>query len=683
VRYQTLGATGMPVSELALGTANFGDTVDPATATRLLHAALDAGISLVDTADVYAQGRSEEILGAALGPRRDQVVLCTKVGSRVGDTEDALRASLRPGGLDHAARWREGIAPTDRGLSRKHLIAGLEASLRRLRSDYVDLYQLHRFDPLTPIEEVLAALDDLVRSGKVRAVGCSGWAAWQLYRGLWISDTRRLTRFQAQQVPYNILNRAAEDELLPGLDAAGVGVLTFQALAGGLLAGRYLDGAPPAPTTRMGSRAIYQDRFMNARMTAGAQVVMETAAERGTSPTALSIAWVLAHPQITSVLCGFSHEDQLAGAFAAIESPLTPAEADALSDAVHAAMTAPSTTGTQTGYAMTTPRAAQIGHSSIAVVGEEYEAELVVSARTEAADGVVVLELHHPAGALLPPWEPGAHIDLLLGPALVRQYSLCGDPEDRHTWRIGVLREEQSRGGSMYVHESLREGSTVRIQGPRNHFALHPSPAYLFIAGGIGITPILPMIRRAERADADWSLTYGGRRRATMAFLDELASFGGRANVRPEDEFGLLDLDTLLAEARPGTLVYCCGPEPLLAAVEDRCASWPNGSLHVERFTAKPLTEPVLTGSFEIRLEQTGLTLTVPEDKSILDVVNEAGLDALSSCEEGICGTCETAVLEGEPDHRDSVLTNQERARNDCMMICVSRSRCPLLVLDL
>src|SRR2546421_4927332 len=185
----------MPVSELALGTATFGDTVDASTAANVLGAALHAGINIIDTADVYAQGRSEQIVGGALGAWRDKVVLCTKVGSRVGDAEAALRASLTADGLDHAARWGDGIAPTDRGLSRKHIVAALEASLRRLQTDYVDLYQVHRFDPLTPIDEVLAALDDLVRSGKVRAVGCSGWAAWQVYRALWLSDVRHLTRF--------------------------------------------------------------------------------------------------------------------------------------------------------------------------------------------------------------------------------------------------------------------------------------------------------------------------------------------------------------------------------------------------------------------------------------------------------------------------------------------------------
>jgi ferredoxin-NADP reductase len=322
-------------------------------------------------------------------------------------------------------------------------------------------------------------------------------------------------------------------------------------------------------------------------------------------------------------------------------------------------------------------------HTSVTVVANEYEADAVVAERYVDGEGVVVLTLREAGGHPLPRWEPGAHVDLLLPGDLPRQYSLCGDPADLYTWRLGVLDEPQSRGGSRYVHQELHPGTPVRVRGPRNHFPLLPSPTYLFIAGGIGITPILTMIAEAERAGARWELVYGGRQRASMAFLDELARYGDRITVRPQDEYGLLDLDALLDTPQPDTLVYCCGPEPLLAAVEERCTGWPSGSLRVERFTAKPLTEPVLAGSFEVELAQSGLTLTVPPDRSILDVAEEAGITVMSSCSEGTCGTCETPVLDGEPDHRDSVLTDEEQAANDCMMICVSRSRCPRLVLDL
>jgi ferredoxin len=168
-----------------------------------------------------------------------------------------------------------------------------------------------------------------------------------------------------------------------------------------------------------------------------------------------------------------------------------------------------------------------------------------------------------------------------------------------------------------------------------------------------------------------------------MAFLDELAAHGERVTVWPQDERGLIDLDGLLGEPQPDTKVYCCGPEPLLTAVEQRCGAWPRGALHVERFVAKPLSEPVLHEAFEVQLAQSGLTLTVPPEKSILTVVEEAGIGVLSSCQEGTCGTCETPVIEGVPDHRDSVLDQDAREAGDCMMICVSRACTSRLVLDL
>jgi ferredoxin-NADP reductase len=313
----------------------------------------------------------------------------------------------------------------------------------------------------------------------------------------------------------------------------------------------------------------------------------------------------------------------------------------------------------------------------------EFEADVRVAAKRMAADGVVTLALHGVGGHPLPPWTPGAHVDLILGEAPTRQYSLCGDPADHHEYRLGILRDPNGRGGSLHVHDRLHVGDIVRIRGPRNNFELAPSPRYLFVAGGIGITPILVMISAAEAAGADWRLVYGGRQRASMAFLDELARYGDRVTVCPQDETGLLDLDTLLGTPRDDTLVYCCGPEPLLAAVEQRCATWPRRALHVERFSAKPITEPARAEAFEVVLARSELTLTVPPDRSILDLVEEAGVGVLSSCAEGTCGTCETPVLEGEPDHRDSVLDEDERQGGACMMICVSRSCSSRLVLDL
>jgi ferredoxin-NADP reductase len=307
------------------------------------------------------------------------------------------------------------------------------------------------------------------------------------------------------------------------------------------------------------------------------------------------------------------------------------------------------------------------------------ELELVVDAREFAADGVLTLTLRDPLGRELPSWEPGAHVDLLLGPGLERQYSLCGDPADRSAWRIAVLREPDGRGGSAHVHEQLGKGGKVRVRGPRNHFRQEPAPRYRFIAGGIGITPILPMLAAAERAGADWTLLYGGRTRSSMAFTRELARYGDRVTLAPQDETGLLDLGPVLDDLPDGTLVYCCGPGPLLDAVEERC---PAGALRVERF--QPKDQP--TGSdeeFEVVLARSGRTVTVPPEVSVLDAVRAAGVEVLYSCTEGTCGTCETDVLEGAPDHRDSVLTEEERSAGDTMMICVSRCRGARLVLDL
>ncbi|MDX3225115.1 PDR/VanB family oxidoreductase [Streptomyces sp. ME19-01-6] len=315
----------------------------------------------------------------------------------------------------------------------------------------------------------------------------------------------------------------------------------------------------------------------------------------------------------------------------------------------------------------------------------EYESRLVIGHRVDEAAGVISLTLRHPDGEELPTWEPGAHIDLLLEDGLVRQYSLCGDPGDRGAWQIAVLREPAGRGGSAYVHDQLTEGTSVRVRGPRNNFALVPADRYLFVAGGIGITPILPMVAAAEAAGTGWTLLYGGRSRTSMAFADRLtASYGDRVRVTPEDEYGLLDLASHLAAPSPGTLVYCCGPEPLLKAVEERCAdSWPAGALRVERFKAKEIDADAPSGSFDVVLQQSGLTVTVPPDRSILRAVEEAGVQVLYSCAEGTCGTCETDIIEGEAAHRDSVLTPQEQAANETMMICVSRCAGGRLVLDL
>jgi cytochrome P450/ferredoxin-NADP reductase len=321
--------------------------------------------------------------------------------------------------------------------------------------------------------------------------------------------------------------------------------------------------------------------------------------------------------------------------------------------------------------------------TSMTLATTEFTAEAIVSAKDVLSEGVVSLALQRPDRQPLPNWQPGAHIDLILGQAPTRQYSLCGDQSNSHEYRIGVLRDPNGRGSSKYVHDVLQVGDVVNIRGPRNNFPLVPSPRYLFIAGGIGITPILAMIRSVESAGAEWNLVYGGRQRGSMAFLEELAQYGSRVSIQPQDETGLLDLAAILGTPIRDTLVYCCGPEPLLAAVERASAAWPARSLHVERFAPKPQGDPTRNEAFDVVLRRSGLTLTVPPNRSILSVVEEAGVGVLSSCNEGTCGTCETPVVTGEPDHRDSVLNAEERQANACMMICVSRSCTAQLTLDL
>jgi ferredoxin-NADP reductase len=317
----------------------------------------------------------------------------------------------------------------------------------------------------------------------------------------------------------------------------------------------------------------------------------------------------------------------------------------------------------------------------------EFTTELIVRRRSTPADGVVVLDLADPEDQELPRWEPGAHIDLVLGDDITRQYSLCGDRRDSGVWRVGVLLDPNSRGGSRFVHENLDEGTKVRVRGPRNHFPLVDAPRYRFIAGGIGITPIFAMLEAVQGAGNEWTLLYGGRTRASMAFADDLAErYPEQVTLWPQDERGLLDLQSLLKDPEDNTLVYCCGPEALLEAVEQQCAHWPAGVLHIERFAPKaPIAGEAAEAldRFEVVCHRTGVTLEMTPDTSILETLEEAGVPIMASCYEGVCGTCEARVLEGTPDHRDSVLTEAERAAGEVMLVCVSRSRSERLVLDL
>ncbi len=316
--------------------------------------------------------------------------------------------------------------------------------------------------------------------------------------------------------------------------------------------------------------------------------------------------------------------------------------------------------------------------------GADATLDARVASTQPLADDVVLLELMPSSGTPFPAWRPGAHIDLHLPSGFVRQYSLCGDPGVLGSYMIAVQRAMDGRGGSIEVH-ALEPGGRVACGRPRNHFPLVSAASYLFIAGGIGVTPIVPMIREVHSRRANWRLVYGARSRSCMAFADDLSSLDpGRVKLVPQDVRGLIDLATLLGSCARGTAVYACGPGPMLDAVARRCAARPGDiDLHVERFAVSPAPRAAVVQSFEVELARSGLTLVVPPDKSILEVVMAAIGDVPYACEEGICGTCETRVLSGLPQHNDEVLSEDERATNETMMICVGRALSPRLILDL
>lgn len=311
--------------------------------------------------------------------------------------------------------------------------------------------------------------------------------------------------------------------------------------------------------------------------------------------------------------------------------------------------------------------------------------EVIVTDKTAIASEIVLLTLESFAGEPLPAWAPGSHIDLHLGDRLVRQYSLCGSPNDTHRYQVAVLLDPHGQGGSQYIHGELTPGQRLTVSTPRNNFPLASGDEYLFFAGGVGITPILPMIDHLDHHALNWNLVYGGRTRESMAFLDALAKYENCVTLVPQDQYGLIDIDGALddfLDPSKNQRIYCCGPEALLSAVEQSVSRRPGAVLHTERFTAKEIdTSSDLP--LEVHLATSGLTLQVPADQSILDAVTSAGIFLTSSCREGICGTCEVGVLDGTPEHRDSVLTDEEKSVGDCMMICVSRAQGQSLTIDL
>lgn len=301
----------------------------------------------------------------------------------------------------------------------------------------------------------------------------------------------------------------------------------------------------------------------------------------------------------------------------------------------------------------------------------------------DVAEGVRSFRLERPHRAPLPAWRPGAHIDVTLPGVGTRQYSLCGDPADETQYVIAVLRTPDSRGGSEYLHEHVAEGHLLTIGEPRNNFRFEPGEACLFIAGGVGITPILPMVQQAEREGRQWRLAYGGRSLRSMAFLPKLRQYGDRVSIVPEDRQGRLDLDTILADPRADTDVYCCGPGALLDTVQRVSASrWAPGRLHLERFAAQT-PQSQSGGAFQVAADRSGAEVTVGPGESIVDVLAAAGVVVPTSCREGLCGTCETPVLDGVPDHRDEILSDADKASGKTIVLCVSRCLGDRLVLDL
>jgi 1-deoxyxylulose-5-phosphate synthase len=303
-----MGRTGLKVSEICLGTMTFGGQCDEAAAFQIMNTAAERGVTFIDTADSYpippspeTAGKTEEVIGRWLQGKRDRFVIATK------------------------CRLRVGHGPNDQGLSRRHVLAACEASLRRLKTDYIDLYQAHMPDPETPIDETLRAFDDLVRAGKARYIGCSNYPAWQLALALGVSERDRLARFDCVQPRYNLLYREIETELLPLSRAQGVGVIAYNPLAGGFLSGKYQTGEPPRPGTRFTlgeSGKLYRDRYWQAAQFDAVETLKEYFQAKDSSLASVSVAWVLAQPGISSAIVGASRPEQLTDTLAAVDLKL-------------------------------------------------------------------------------------------------------------------------------------------------------------------------------------------------------------------------------------------------------------------------------------------------------------------------------------------------------------------------
>lgn len=314
--------------------------------------------------------------------------------------------------------------------------------------------------------------------------------------------------------------------------------------------------------------------------------------------------------------------------------------------------------------------------------------KLLLKSLTTEADGVIALELVPQNGQRLPEFTPGAHIDLHLGNGLIRSYSLVNPPHDAGRYVVAVNRDPSSRGGSLYIHESLRTGQEIEVTGPRNNFELvTEAPEVVFIAGGIGITPMWCMIQHLEALDRPWRLFYSSRSRDKCAYLKDIQAYEtrkpGRVKIHIDDEANgkHVNLPAILETVGPDAHVYCCGPIRMLQDFEGLTASRKPGTSHIEYFAAKQ--EATLSGGFKVSLARSKRDFIIPPGKSILDTLIDGGIDVQHACKEGVCGACQTTVLSGTPDHRDSYLTPSEAKNGKTIMLCCSGSKSEELVLDI
>ena len=311
-----------------------------------------------------------------------------------------------------------------------------------------------------------------------------------------------------------------------------------------------------------------------------------------------------------------------------------------------------------------------------------------IARKAAEAEDIVTLDLVHPDGQALPRFDAGSHVDVELPGQRVRQYSLCNAPTETHRYQLGVLLDPASRGGSRSVHRDLTEGMTIRISAPRNHFPLVPGRHAILLAGGIGITPLLSMAETLSREGSSFEMHYCTRSAARTAFLPRIrgSAFASQVQMHLDDGEAAqkFDAQAVLARPDPGTHLYVCGPKGFMDFVlgSARSLGWAEECLHREYFTgAAP--DPSADGSFEVRLARSGRVIRVAKDESVVAALAAQGVDVPISCEQGVCGTCITRVLEGEPEHRDLYFSDAEKAKNDQFTPCCSRSKSALLVLDL